>query len=296
MAASRNYARVRIPASSLLAPPGSPSALRRPSFLPSLPRYNWGLSPRPDAARASAAIRASFEPMQARRCRLWPPATCAAPLGRPRTRPPRTSPLPTQWGRWGVETLNNSLPRGATALLGFNEPNHAEQAALSPGDAAALWPLLEAAAGGAGGLRLGSPSAAPCGANCFWSPDPFAWLSEFFKLCRGCRIDFVTTHYCESGARASTPFSASTLGENCSLLRACHTALLRPPNRCLQPRLAASIRPPDAGGVWAARLADGAGLPRPRRPSLLCEGAAVHGEFRLCLLPCTAASPVDQSF
>ena len=48
-----------------------------------------------------------------------------------------------------------------------------EESALYPEQAAQLWPKLGAAAQKLG-LRLGSPAAAPCGANCVVR-NPFEW-------------------------------------------------------------------------------------------------------------------------
>lgn len=60
-------------------------------------------------------------------------------------------------------------------LLGFNEPNHGEQANMLPAKAAALWPQLEKAAA-RWNLRLASPAAAPCGKQCTGGlKSPFDW-------------------------------------------------------------------------------------------------------------------------
>ena len=48
-----------------------------------------------------------------------------------------------------------------------------QESGLYPAQAAQLWPKLQAAAQKRG-LRLGSPAAAPCGANCIMS-SPFEW-------------------------------------------------------------------------------------------------------------------------
>ncbi len=60
-------------------------------------------------------------------------------------------------------------------LLGFNEPNHGEQANMLPAKAAALWPQLEKAAK-QWNLRIASPAAAPCGKQCTGDlKSPFDW-------------------------------------------------------------------------------------------------------------------------
>ena len=48
-----------------------------------------------------------------------------------------------------------------------------QESGLYPAQAAQLWPKLQAAAQKRN-LRLGSPAAAPCGANCIMS-SPFEW-------------------------------------------------------------------------------------------------------------------------
>ena len=73
-----------------------------------------------------------------------------------------------QWSGWDVQNLDAHIGalRAAgvnmTALLGFNEPNHPDQAYMWPAYAASLWPKLEAVADKYG-LRLGAPSATGCG-------------------------------------------------------------------------------------------------------------------------------------
>jgi hypothetical protein len=68
-------------------------------------------------------------------------------------------------------------------LLGFNEPDSASQSNLTPQQAAALWPRLEAT-----GLILGSPAPA--------TPSD-GWLASFMALVRQrqLRVDFIALHY-----------------------------------------------------------------------------------------------------
>ena len=70
----------------------------------------------------------------------------------------------------------------AEHLLGFNEPDHKSQAAMSTGKAIDLWPQLEAF-----GLRLGSPATV--------KPDAW-WMGEFMRKAKkkGLRIDFIPVH------------------------------------------------------------------------------------------------------
>ena len=84
--------------------------------------------------------------------------------------------VPMQWGKWGIEDLAKIINTNAKHLLGMNEPGHEQQSNLSPAEAAALWPMMEQVAH-AKGLRLGTPSPAPCRARCVRS-SPFQWYER----------------------------------------------------------------------------------------------------------------------
>ena len=66
--------------------------------------YNWGLSTSNSSAAATAATGMQFVPMQ--------------------------------WGSWEMGSLRSRVLPGSHVLLGFNEPNHAGQASLTPQQAA----------------------------------------------------------------------------------------------------------------------------------------------------------------
>jgi hypothetical protein len=74
-------------------------------------------------------------------------------------------------------------------LLGFNEPDGpgSHQAGLSPEEAAALWPQIEAR-----GLRLGSPATTQGG-----TLGRGSWQRRFMDLAetKGLRVDFMAVHY-----------------------------------------------------------------------------------------------------
>jgi hypothetical protein len=128
--------------------------------------YNW--APLPDAA-AHAAFSAEgieFVPM------IW-------------TGPPRAA--------IDVDRLIRDIPADARYLLGFNEPNFGVQANLTPAQAAAAWPQVEAIAD-ARGLTLVSPALNYCGGDCN-ETDPIVWMDEFFELCDGCRVDHIALHW-----------------------------------------------------------------------------------------------------
>ncbi|KAK9803924.1 hypothetical protein WJX72_005558 [[Myrmecia] bisecta] len=60
--------------------------------------YNWGTSPTPDTGRYTLEAGMQFVGMQ--------------------------------WGQWNIDDLDKLLWPEASVLLGFNEPNHPEQANL----------------------------------------------------------------------------------------------------------------------------------------------------------------------
>jgi len=69
-------------------------------------------------------------------------------------------------------------------VLGFNEPNHADQSNLSPQEAAQGWMEIQELYPD---KLLVSP--APAGGNTHW-------FDEFFEVCEalGCRVDYLATH------------------------------------------------------------------------------------------------------
>jgi hypothetical protein len=76
------------------------------------------------------------------------------------------------------ETIN--ALEDVTHLLGFNEPDHSEQADMTVSEAIAQWPYLLQS-----GLRLGSPACTD-----------FSWLYAFMDSCeaRNYRVDYVAVH------------------------------------------------------------------------------------------------------
>ena len=73
--------------------------------------------------------------------------------------------------------------KGATHLLGFNEPDRPDQAKMTVDEAIQTWPALLAT-----GLRLGAPATSDGGLK---------WLYEFVDKAdaKGLRVDFVPVHY-----------------------------------------------------------------------------------------------------
>lgn len=79
-------------------------------------------------------------------------------------------------------------------LLGFNEPNFADQARMTPAQAAEAWPALEAIAAEFG-LKLVAPalnfSASQVGGR-VWNP--YEWYDEFFRLRPAAKVDCLAMH------------------------------------------------------------------------------------------------------
>ena len=103
----------------------------------------------------------------------------------------RNSPLdweyvPIKQSRFWPPLNQDWKQRGATHLLGFNEPDRPDQANMSVADAIAGWPELLAT-----GLRVGAPAVSDGGLN---------WLYSFIDAAdaAGLRVDFVPVHYYRS--------------------------------------------------------------------------------------------------
>jgi hypothetical protein len=91
--------------------------------------------------------------------------------------------VPIRQKRWWPSLNQDWVARGATHLLGYNEPDHKDQSNLNVGDAISSWPDLLGT-----GLRLGSPAVSDGGLN---------WLYEFIGKADAAklRVDFVAVHY-----------------------------------------------------------------------------------------------------
>lgn len=79
-------------------------------------------------------------------------------------------------------------------LLGFNEPNFADQARMTPAEAASAWPAIEAIAAEFG-VKLVAPalnfSASQVGGR-IWNP--YEWYDEFFRLYPQAHVDCLAMH------------------------------------------------------------------------------------------------------
>lgn len=80
---------------------------------------------------------------------------------------------------------------GVKYLLGFNEPNFVAQANMTPAEAAAVWPRLEAIAEefdlGLVGPAVNYSPDAPYN-------DPTTWYDEFFQIYPDARVDYIALH------------------------------------------------------------------------------------------------------
>lgn len=102
--------------------------------------------------------------------------------------------------RW-ASNVEAMLERGSTHILSFNEPDHAEQANMSPQAAAAahakfLGPYASRA-------RIGSPAVTNSGEE----GQGVKWLESFMSACEaepGCQVDFCAAHwYADHNAEGS---------------------------------------------------------------------------------------------
>jgi hypothetical protein len=85
--------------------------------------------------------------------------------------------------RWWPDLEQNWQTRGINHLLGYNEPNSADQADILVGDAVWSWPDVLAT-----GLRTGSPAPTDGG---------LSWLNNFMTQANAekKRVDFIAVHY-----------------------------------------------------------------------------------------------------
>jgi hypothetical protein len=101
--------------------------------------------------------------------------------------------VPMQWGTSGIDSIESTITPEAKSVLAFNEPNQRGQSNVTPQEAAALWPKIEAVAHKFN-LRIGSPSAVHCGRNCI-TTSPFDWWDQWLGNCTsGCHFDFLAVH------------------------------------------------------------------------------------------------------
>jgi hypothetical protein len=124
--------------------------------------------------------------------------------------------VPMIWGadQAGDQQLAEAATHGDT-LLGFNEPDVADQADMTVDQALDLWPRLMAT-----GQRLGSPAVSADGGT------PGGWLDRFMAGAqqRGYRVDFVAVHW--YGANFAHP--AAEAADLCHYLAAVYERYHKP--------------------------------------------------------------------
>lgn len=109
--------------------------------------------------------------------------------------------VPMVWnGGYNANDLRNYLSAHPEVeyLLAFNEPNFKDQANMTPSQAAAAWPALQAIADQFD-LKLVSPAPNWCG----WCVSeggttynsPYDWLRDFLNACTDCRVDYIGIHF-----------------------------------------------------------------------------------------------------
>ena len=109
--------------------------------------------------------------------------------------------VPMVWnGGYNKQQLRQTLAAHPSVkyLLAFNEPNFRDQANMTPSQAAAAWPELEAVADEFN-LKIVSPAPNWCG----WCVEeggttynsPYDWLRDFFIACPSCRVDYIGIHF-----------------------------------------------------------------------------------------------------
>jgi hypothetical protein len=108
--------------------------------------------------------------------------------------------VPMAWGsNFNQQKLRDylTLHPEVKYILGFNEPNFTGQANLTPSQAAANWPNIEAIADEFG-LKIVGPAVNYCGAcvseNGVTYTDPLKYLDDFFTDCSNCRVDYIAVH------------------------------------------------------------------------------------------------------
>lgn len=108
--------------------------------------------------------------------------------------------LPMLWGAGAEKTgtwvkdATAGIAAGATALLGFNEPDHTEQANMSPAAAATAY-KTHITDNFAGKAKLISPAVTNGGGSM-----GLTWLKSFMSLCTDCKIDAVAIHWYDSSS------------------------------------------------------------------------------------------------
>jgi autotransporter-associated beta strand protein len=122
--------------------------------------------------------------------------------------------VPIRQTRWWPGLGQDWKVRGASQLLGYNEPDRPDQANMAVGDAIYSWPDLLAT-----GLRLGAPAVSDGGRS--------GWLYPFLTQADAAnlRVDFVPVHYYWCATPSSPSAAASQMYD---FLKATYDQVKRP--------------------------------------------------------------------
>lgn len=131
----------------------------------------------------------------------------------------RNSPLdweyiPIRQTRWWPGLDQDWKARGSTHVLGYNEPDHADQANMTVSEAIASWPDVLWP-----GLRAGAPAVSDGG---------LGWLYDFMSQAdaAGLRVDFVPVHYYRCYGNVGDP--AGTANQLYNYLKGIYDVVRRP--------------------------------------------------------------------
>ncbi|CAH1796085.1 unnamed protein product [Owenia fusiformis] len=94
------------------------------------------------------------------------------------------------------QNLMNKEPGESNHVLGYNEPNHKNQANVGAVEAAMMWMMKVVQPAKEGGRKLVTPSASICGTDesrC--TSTVLQWFNMFMDMCIGCEFDYLATHY-----------------------------------------------------------------------------------------------------
>jgi RNA polymerase sigma factor (sigma-70 family) len=191
------------PAATRVSPSAEPSPSRKPAVASAAP-----VPPAATSAKKGVGtwqfdgIKGALDDVGAGWYYNWSPDNDAMPG------PAGVEFVPMIWGRADVTAAKLAKAgREGDVLLGFNEPDLAEQAGLSVADALAAWPELQQT-----GMRLGSPAVA------YGGDTPGGWLDRFMTGARAknLRVDFITLHWYGSD------FSAAAVGQFLGYVDAVH--------------------------------------------------------------------------
>jgi hypothetical protein len=92
-----------------------------------------------------------------------------------------------------------AIASGSDVIFSFNEPDHPEQANMSPAQAADMYRKYMNPLAGQG-AKLCAPSVTNGVKNADGSPMGLPWLKEFLAQCTDCKIDCLNIHWYDSAS------------------------------------------------------------------------------------------------